>query len=110
LSLIREGVLDVNHHGIVVSDEAIAAFCRKHHIVRLALFGSILRDDFGPESDVDVLVSFEPGRTPGFGFITVQDELSELLRRPVDLHTPASLSKYFRDEVLHEAEALYVAA
>ena len=100
----------MNHHGIEMPKQGIEAFCRRHSIRRLSLFGSILRDDFGPESDVDVLVTFEPGATPGFGFITIQDELSEILGRPVDLHTPASLSKYFRDEVLREAEALYDAA
>ena len=99
----------MNHHGIELPRDAIEAFCRRHHIHRL-LFGSILRDDFGPDSDVDVLVEFEPGETPGFAFIAIQDELSEILGRPVDLHTPASLSRYFRDEVVREAEALYDAA
>jgi len=69
-----------------------------------------LRDDFRPESDIDVLVTFEPEATPGFAFIGVQDELSELLGHPVDLHTPASLSKYFRNEVFNEAKPLYDAA
>jgi predicted nucleotidyltransferase len=77
---------------------------------RLALFGSILRDDFRPDSDIDVLVEFEPGATPGFGFFGMQDELSGILGRKVDLNTPQCLSKYFRDEVLREAHALYVAA
>lgn len=97
-------------HEVDISEQAIADFCRRHRIRRLSLFGSILRDDFRPESDVDVLVEFEPGATPGFGFMGIQDELSELMGRRVDLHTPASLSKYFRDEVLREAETLYVAA
>ena len=97
----------MNYSGIEISNQAIEEFCRRHHIRRLALFGSILRDDFRPESDIDVLVTFEPDETPGFGFIDVQDELSEILGHPVDLHTPASLSKYFRKEVLREAEALY---
>jgi len=97
----------MNYSGIEISNQAIEEFCRRHHIRRLALFGSILRDDFRPESDIDVLVTFEPDKTPGFGFIDVQDELSEILGHPVDLHTPASLSKYFRKEVLREAEALY---
>jgi predicted nucleotidyltransferase len=97
----------MNYNGIEISNRAIEEFCRRHHIQRLALFGSILRDDFGPDSDIDVLVTFEPDETPGFGFIDVQDELSEILGHPVDLHTPASLSKYFRNEVLREAEALY---
>jgi len=96
-----------NYHGIEISVWDIAEFCSRYYIRRLALFGSILRDDFRPDSDVDVLVEFEPGRTPGFGFIGIQDELSEILGRTVDLHTPGSLSKYFRDEVLQEAEELY---
>ena len=100
----------MRYHGIDIREDAIAALCQRHRIRRLALFGSILRDDFRPESDIDVLVLFEPGATPGFGFIAIQDELSELLGRPVDLHTPASLSRYFRDEVLKESEPLYVAA
>jgi predicted nucleotidyltransferase len=100
----------MNYKGIEISIQTIEEFCRRHHIKRLAFFGSILRDDFGPTSDIDVLVTFEPGATPGFGFIGIQNELSELLGHPVDLHTPASLSKYFRKEVLREAEPLYDAA
>ena len=100
----------MKYHGVELPEQAVAEFCRGNHIRRLSLFGSILRDDFGPDSDIDVLVEFEPGATPGFGFIGIQDELSEILGRRVDLHTPASLSKYFRDEVLREAEALYAAA
>jgi uncharacterized protein len=88
----------------------IATFCQRHHIRTLSLFGSILRDDFGPESDVDVLVEFEAGQTPGFAFFVMQDELSQIFGRPADLHTVASLSKYFRDEVLAEAQVQYVAA
>lgn len=100
----------MNYNGIEISNRAIKEFCRKHHIRRLSFFGSILRDDFGPTSDIDVLVTFEPGATPGFGFIGIQNELSEMLGHPVDLHTAASLSKYFRNEVLKEAEPLYDAA
>ena len=95
--------------GIPVPHEAIAEFCRRHGIRRLAFFGSVLRDDFTPESDVDVLVEFEPDRTPGL--ITLagyQIELSELLGRSVDMHTPGSLSRYFREEVLAEAKDEYV--
>lgn len=103
----KEAAWTMKYHGIEISGLAIKEFCRLHHILRLSLFGSILRDDFRLESDIDVLATFEPGATPGFGFIGIQDELSEILGRPVDLHTPASLSRYFRDEVLHEAEVLY---
>lgn len=95
---------------IEVDRERIAGFCRRHHIRRLAFFGSVLRDDFTPDSDVDVLVEFEPGKTPGFAFFRVEQELSEMLGRRVDLNTRNSLSKYFRDEVLAEAEELYVQA
>ena len=94
---------------IQISRQKVADFCRRHHIRRLSLFGSVLRDDFGPDSDVDVLVEFEPGQTPGFAFFTMEDELSGILGRKVDLNTPMFLSRYFRDEVLREAEDVYVA-
>ena len=89
--------------------DAIARFCRQHYIRKLALFGSVLRDDFGADSDVDVLVEFEPGRVPGLAFFTIEDELSQLLGRKVDLNTPQFLSPYFRDSALAEAEVQYVA-
>ena len=89
--------------------EPIARFCRKHHIRRLALFGSVLREDFGPESDLDVLVEFEPDRIPGWAFFGMQDELGELLRRRVDLNTPRFLGRSFRDQVQAEALPLYEA-
>jgi hypothetical protein len=97
-------------HSIEVPQERITAFCRANGIRRLAFFGSILRDDLRPDSDVDVLVEFLPGVRVGLAFIRMQDELSAILGRTVDLHTPGSLSKYFRDEVLREAESLHVAA
>ena len=96
--------------GIRIPRDRIESFCRGNGIRRLALFGSVLRDDFLPDSDVDVLVEFSPHVRVGLGFIRMQEELSEILGRRVDLHTPGTLSKYFRDEVLHEAEELYVAA
>ncbi len=95
---------------ISLPTEAIAEFCRRNHILRLSVFGSALRDDFRPDSDIDILVEFEPGKTPGFAFVGMQDELSELLGRKVDLNTPDCLSKYFRDEAMAEAQDLYVAA
>ena len=95
---------------IPIPQAEIEAFCRRNHIRRLALFGSVLRDDFTPNSDVDVLVEFEPGKAPGWEFFSLQDQLSELLGRRVDLNTPNELSKYFRDDVLAEAEVLYDAA
>ena len=88
----------------------IVDFCHRHHIRRLALFGSAVRDDFRVGSDVDVLVEFEPDHTPGLTFFTMQRELSEILGRKVDLNTTEDLSPYFRDEVLDEAEVLYDAA
>lgn len=97
-------------HGINIPEARIRDFCQVNGIRRLALFGSILRDDFGPDSDVDVLVEFNPGTKVGLSFVRMQDELSAILGRSVDLNTPASVSKYFRDQVLHEAESLYVAA
>jgi len=95
---------------IDVPREEIAAFCRRNRIRKLAFFGSVLRDDFGPESDVDVLVEFEPGTTVGLRFFALEQELSDLLGQKVDLNTPGFLSKYFRDQVLAEAETLYVTA
>lgn len=92
---------------IAIDRERIADFCRRHHIRKLALFGSVLREDFRPESDVDVLVEFEPGQRVGLAFFAMQDELADLLGRKVDLNTPQFLSRYFRDEVLAEAELLY---
>ena len=95
--------------GIPVPHETISEFCRRHGIRRLAFFGSVTRDDFTPRSDVDVLVEFLPGRVPGLiTFAGYQNELSDLLGRPVDMHTPASLSRYFREEVLAEAKDEYV--
>jgi predicted nucleotidyltransferase len=94
---------------ISVDKEQIAGFCRKHRIRRLALFGSVLRQDFPPDSDVDVLVEFEPGSVPGlFGIARMERELSALLGgRKVDLRTPEDLSRYFRQSVLAEAELQY---
>lgn len=95
------------YHGLTIPADRLADFCRRHRIRRMALFGSVLRDDFGPESDVDVLVEFEPGARTGFAFFGMQDELSELLGRKVDLNTPQCLSKHFREEVLREAQVVY---
>ena len=94
-----------------IPKDRIADFCRRNRIRRLALFGSVLRDDFGPDSDVDVLVEFEPAAHVGLLRLAgMEIELSEILARKVDLNTPGSLSKYFRDEVLAEAEVQYGAA
>ena len=96
---------------IEVPKEEIAAYCRRHRIRKLAFFGSVLRDDFATGSDVDVLVEFEPGAHVGlFGLYDMEQELSRILGgRKVDMNTPRSLSKYFREEVLRKAEVHYAA-
>ena len=86
---------------------AIAQFCQQYSIRQLSLFGSVLRDDFTESSDVDILVEFQAGKTPGLAIVTMQDELSQLLGRIVDLRTPAELSRYFRDQVMQEAMVIY---
>jgi predicted nucleotidyltransferase len=93
---------------IEIDRDALAEFCRRRRIRKLAFFGSVLRDDFGPASDVDVLVEFEPGARVGLiGLARMENELSDLLGRKVDLNTPGCLSPYFRDEVLREAEVVH---
>jgi uncharacterized protein len=96
--------------GLHVDDNALSSFAARHAIRRLALFGSVLRDDFGPNSDIDVLVEFEPGRSPGLLEIASMElELGELLGREVELRTYYDLSRYFRDEVRATARELYAA-
>lgn len=95
---------------IQFDQQRLVEFCRRHHIRRLAFFGSVLREDFRPDSDVDVLVEFEPGATVGLlGMAQMELELSALLGRQADLRTPRELSRYFRDEVLAAAEVQYAA-
>jgi predicted nucleotidyltransferase len=98
------------HPNLRIPRERLADFCRANHIRRLAFFGSVLREDFGPRSDVDVLVEFEEGHVPGLRFFALQRELAEILGREVDLQTPGFLSPYFRSQVLQEAEVHYDAA
>ena len=93
---------------IPIDREKPAEFCRRNHIRKLSLFGSVLRDDFRPDSDLDVLVEFEPGHTPGWRFFTMGEELEPVFGRRVDLNTPGFLSPYFRQKVESEAEPLYV--
>jgi len=96
---------------IEIPKERVADFCRRNHIRRLALFGSVLRDDFRADSDVDVLVEFEPAARVGLLRLAgMEIELGEILGRKVDLNTPGFLSQYFRDKVLAEAEVQYDAA
>lgn len=94
----------------VFDPEKLADFCRKHHIQKLAFFGSVLRPDFRDDSDIDVLVEFAPGHAPGLAFFSMEKELSEIFGRRVDLQTPHFLSRYIRPKVLAEAEVLYVSA
>lgn len=92
-----------------ISEARLAKFCRRHGIRKLSFFGSILRDDFTGDSDVDVLVEFEPDVRVGLIRLAgIELELSELLGRKVDLNTPGFLSPYFREEVLQESETYYV--
>ena len=94
---------------VSIPKDQLAEFCRGHGIKRLAIFGSALRSDFGPDSDIDVLVDFEPDRIPGlFGFTGMELELTRMFGRKVDLRTPEDLSRYFRAAVLEEAEVQYV--
>jgi predicted nucleotidyltransferase len=93
---------------ISVPKEEIADFCRRHHIKKLAIFGSALRADFRDDSDIDILVDFEPEHIPGLAFFAMEEELSAILGRKVDLNTPECLSRYFRDKGLQEAQVQYV--
>ncbi len=94
---------------ITLPQGRIEEFCHKHHIRRLSLFGSVVRGDFGPGSDVDVLVEFDPAHIPGLDFFTMENELGRLLGRRVELHTPRFLSREIRERALAEAEVQYVA-
>ncbi|MGB8260190.1 MAG: nucleotidyltransferase family protein [Terracidiphilus sp.] len=106
----ESGGASISRARIAVPQQQIEAFCRRHGIKRLSLLGSVLRDDFLPGSDVDVLVEFAPGSAPGLAFFEMQEELSAILGRKVDLNTPGFLSPYFREEVLKSAEERYVAS
>ena len=96
------------HHGIDIPHDKIAEFCRRNRIRKLSLFGSVLREDFKGDSDIDVLVEFDSKASVGFlRLAAIQRELSEMLGREVDLRTPAELSRYFRDEVLQRSQVQY---
>lgn len=108
LLVVRKLSERMNTLALELDKEAIARFCRERGIRKLSIFGSALRDDFAPErSDLDVLVEFLPGRTPGLQFFGYERELSDLIGQRVDLNTPGFLSKYFRDEVVTEAVPIY---
>ena len=95
---------------IQIDREQIAVFCRKHHLTKLALFGSVLTDRFGPDSDVDVLFEYDPEHVPSlFDVVGMEAELSEILGRKADMRTPRDLSRYFRDEVVRTAQVQYAA-
>ncbi len=95
---------------VTIDTDLIAEFCRKHHIRRLSLFGSALRGELRPDSDIDLLVEFEPEHIPGyFRVVGMEEELSAMLGRKADLRTAAELSRYFRERVVHEARDLYAA-
>lgn len=94
-------------HSLAILSHEIAEFCRRNHITRLATFGSILRKDFSKDRDIDLLVEFEAGHVPGLRFFALQDELSEMFGRRVDLNTPKFLSHFFRDEVAAKAVSYY---
>lgn len=95
---------------IPINHDEIVTFCRRHHIRRLALFGSVLREDFRSDSDVDVLVEFEPNHIPGLiSLMEMQQEFSDLIGREADFRAPGDLHRAFRDTVVAEAEALYAA-
>lgn len=91
--------------------DLLTRFCQQAHVKRLSLFGSVLRSDFGPDSDIDLMVEFLPGKTPSlFAMVAFEDELSKMFKeRAVDLRTPREISPYFRDEVVGEAEVIYEA-
>ena len=98
----------MRQESIDIPRDKIADFCRRNHISKLALFGSVLRPDFRPDSDIDILVEFEPGHVPGLALIRMQDELSEILGGyPIDLVTPKFLNHRIRDQVLSDSELIY---
>ena len=98
----------MNKTRISIPKDKISEFCRRNKVRRLSLFGSVLRDDFGPESDVDILVEFEPGTRVGLIRLSgLEIELGNLIGRKVDLNTPGFLSKYYREQILAEANVQY---
>lgn len=92
---------------VTIPHDDLAAFCQRHHIRKLALFGSVLHGDFGPHSDVDVLVEFEPGHVPGWEIVALEDELGAMLARTVDLRTPEELSPHWRQNAVESAQVIY---
>lgn len=102
-------IFDKERHGIKIQKQKLIAYCKKNHIKKLAFFGSFIRDDFRSDSDIDILVEFEIGQTPGFfDIIRMEEQLSHFFHgKEVDLRTPNDLSRYFRKKVISNAEVLY---
>ena len=99
-------MFDLNQY---ISKTDLDEICRKYKILKLSLFGSGLRDELNPESDIDLLIEFEQGETPGLiTFCGIENELTSLIGRKVDLRTPKDLSRYFRDDVMNQAEVIHV--
>lgn len=93
---------------IAIRQDSLEEFCRRNHVTKLAFFGSVLRDDFRPESDVDLLVEFHPDHVPGyFGLAAMERDLGALLGRKVDLRTPGEISDYYLDRVLASSRVWY---
>jgi uncharacterized protein len=102
------GIRPVARPDLQAHREEIAAFCRRNHIRRLSVFGSVLRDDFGPDSDVDVLYEFRPGHGVGFGIVQIEQELATILGvTKVDLVSAKYLNRWLRDRILASAEVQY---
>ena len=99
--------LMIQRDSIHIPLEQLCDYCRNHYIRKMSLFGSVLRDDYKPESDIDILVEFEPEHTPGFSFFDIQEDLSKIFGKVVDLHTPQDLSPYFIDQVLQQCKVIY---
>jgi predicted nucleotidyltransferase len=103
--------MDTRLTSIPIPYDEIAAFCERHHIRKLSLFGSVLRDDFRPHgddpSDVDVLVEFESGHTPGWNIVSMENEISKIIGWNVDFRTPEELSRHFRQKVIETALTIY---
>jgi uncharacterized protein len=105
MPFLQVGVMNSQLH---IPHEAITGFCRAHAVRELALFGSVIRGDFGRDSDVDVLIDLDPGARIGLiAFQKMRDELASILGRPVDLVTRAGLNRHIKDEILSSAEVVY---
>jgi hypothetical protein len=92
---------------IPIPYEALRAFCERHHIAKMWLFGSVLRDDFRADSDIDVLVTFDPAHLPGWKIVSMQAELSALLGRPVEFSMPDALTRFARGPIMESAQVVY---